>query len=140
MKTTLAVSLLALAATEVAAFPRMAAEQAARLEASPRGKRSTLARSPHKKRVSFDPKSQYVSTTGDHAFVPPNFNGGDVRGPCPGLNAAANHGYIPHSVLLPKAPGPVRFLSRRCPASARAFQRTIANLLTRWLSRWRRYN
>ncbi|KAJ3999792.1 Chloroperoxidase [Lentinula boryana] len=45
--------------------------------------------------VKFDPSSQYVSTTGTHAFVPPGPN--DLRGPCPGLNAMANHGYIPHS-------------------------------------------
>ncbi|KAJ3982090.1 Chloroperoxidase [Lentinula detonsa] len=45
--------------------------------------------------VQFDPSSQYVSTTGTHAFVPPGPN--DSRGPCPGLNAMANHGYIPHS-------------------------------------------
>ncbi|KAJ3928402.1 MAG: hypothetical protein NXY57DRAFT_1050558 [Lentinula lateritia] len=46
-------------------------------------------------RVSFDAASQYVSTTGVHAFVPPDL--GDFRGPCPGLNAMANHGYIPHN-------------------------------------------
>lgn len=98
MKTAaVAVSLLALVATEVSAFPSLAGDPVAKLAASQRGKRSTLARSAHKKRVSFDPKSQYVSTTGEHAFVPPNFAAGDVRGPCPGLNAAANHGYIPHN-------------------------------------------
>ncbi|KAI0970363.1 hypothetical protein F4678DRAFT_480584 [Xylaria arbuscula] len=43
----------------------------------------------------FDPQIQYVSNTGDHAFVPPG--GSDQRGPCPGLNAMANHGYIPHN-------------------------------------------
>jgi Peroxidase, family 2 len=32
--------------------------------------------------------------TGEHSFIPPNFNAGDQRGPCPGLNALANHGYI----------------------------------------------
>ncbi|KAJ3855303.1 hypothetical protein EV368DRAFT_79782 [Lentinula lateritia] len=45
--------------------------------------------------VSFDAASQYVSTMGVHAFVPPGL--GDFRGPCPGLNAMANHGYIPHN-------------------------------------------
>lgn len=30
-------------------------------------------------------------------IYPPNFDAGDVRGLCPGLNAAANHGYIPHN-------------------------------------------
>ena len=50
-----------------------------------------------KRQVTFDPVSQYVSTTGDHAWVAPNFAAGDQRGPCPGLNALANHGYLPHS-------------------------------------------
>jgi len=40
------------------------------------------------KRVLFDPVSQYISTTGDNAFVPPGPT--DQRGPCPGLNAMAN--------------------------------------------------
>lgn len=35
----------------------------------------------------FNAKAQYVSNTGDHAFVAPDFAAGDVRGPCPGLNA-----------------------------------------------------
>jgi hypothetical protein len=47
------------------------------------------------KRVGFDPATQYVSTTGTHAFVAPGPS--DLRGPCPGLNAMANHGYIPHN-------------------------------------------
>lgn len=37
--------------------------------------------------TTFDPKLQYVSNTGIHAFQAPNFEAGDVRGPCPGLNA-----------------------------------------------------
>ncbi|KAJ3721324.1 Chloroperoxidase [Lentinula guzmanii] len=43
--------------------------------------------------VGFDAALQRVSTTGQHAFAPPG--PGDFRGPCPGLNAMANHGYIP---------------------------------------------
>jgi len=35
----------------------------------------------------FNAKLQYVSNTGEHAFVAPDFEAGDVRGPCPGLNA-----------------------------------------------------
>lgn len=97
MKTvTLSAAVVALAGT-VAAFPAIAAEHAQRLAQSQAGKRSTLAPTQHKKRLTFDAASQYVSTTGYHAFVPPNFAAGDVRGPCPGLNAAANHGYIPHN-------------------------------------------
>ena len=44
---------------------------------------------------TFDPTLQYVSNTGDHAWVAPGPE--DLRGPCPGLNAMANHGYIPHN-------------------------------------------
>lgn len=47
------------------------------------------------KRLSFDPKVQAVSTIGEHAFIAPT--AGDQRGPCPGLNALANHGYLPHN-------------------------------------------
>lgn len=36
----------------------------------------------------FDAQSQLVSTSGEHAFVAPGPD--DARGPCPGLNAAAN--------------------------------------------------
>ncbi|KAJ4387394.1 hypothetical protein N0V93_007985 [Gnomoniopsis smithogilvyi] len=43
----------------------------------------------------FDAAAQFVSTTGANAFVPPGT--GDIRGPCPGLNALANHNYIPHN-------------------------------------------
>lgn len=38
--------------------------------------------------------------TGEHKFQPPNFENGDQRGPCPGLNALANHGYIPRSGVV----------------------------------------
>ena len=59
---------------------------------------------------TFDAELQYVSNTGDHAFVPPG--AGDQRGPCPGkiwryldtkrstdtastgLNAMANHVWL----------------------------------------------
>ncbi|GAB7363424.1 hypothetical protein MBLNU230_g3700t1 [Neophaeotheca triangularis] len=43
----------------------------------------------------FDADLQLVSVSGEHEFVPPG--PGDARGPCPGLNAMANHGYIPHN-------------------------------------------
>ena len=43
----------------------------------------------------FDPEQQYVSTTGKYAWVAPTAT--DERGECPGLNAMANHGYLPHS-------------------------------------------
>jgi hypothetical protein len=39
----------------------------------------------------FDAKAQYINTTAGsgHEYVPPGPN--DLRGPCPGLNAFANH-------------------------------------------------
>lgn len=39
---------------------------------------------------TFDPKDQLVSVSGEHVWAAPG--PGDIRGPCPGLNAAANHG------------------------------------------------
>ena len=43
----------------------------------------------------FDAAAQYVDTTGEHAWKAPGKH--DQRGPCPGLNALANHGYLPHN-------------------------------------------
>lgn len=57
---------------------------------APKGKRQAPGIIP-----PFDAAAQYVSTTGNHAFVAPGPT--DQRGPCPGLNAAANHGYLPHN-------------------------------------------
>lgn len=48
----------------------------------------------HEKRLLFDPMTTPIDVSGDHEFIPPNFDRGDQRGPCPGLNALANHGYI----------------------------------------------
>ncbi|KAF7196120.1 Dothistromin biosynthesis peroxidase dotB [Pseudocercospora fuligena] len=45
--------------------------------------------------LTFNEKDQYVSTTGDHAYASPAAD--EIRGPCPGLNAAANHGYLSRS-------------------------------------------
>ena len=50
-----------------------------------------------KRQSTFDPAAQLVSTTGSNAWQAPDFAGGDQRGPCPGLNALANHGYLPHN-------------------------------------------
>jgi hypothetical protein len=36
----------------------------------------------------------FQTVTGEHSFIAPDFDAGDQRGPCPGLNALANHGYI----------------------------------------------
>lgn len=40
------------------------------------------------------------TVSGDHAFQAPDLDNGDQRGPCPGLNALANHGYIPHDGVV----------------------------------------
>jgi len=47
-----------------------------------------------KRQVGWSP-SQRIDVSGEHAFVAPGPN--DQRGPCPGLNAMANHGYLPHN-------------------------------------------
>ncbi|KAF2966492.1 heme-thiolate peroxidase [Xylaria multiplex] len=52
------------------------------------------------KRLLFDPLTKPIDVSGKHAFKAPNFENGDQRGPCPGLNALANHGYIPHDGIL----------------------------------------
>ncbi|KAH7406357.1 Chloroperoxidase [Phaeosphaeria sp. MPI-PUGE-AT-0046c] len=51
-------------------------------------------RSGHEKRA-FNAEAQRISTTGDHSYIAPGSN--DLRGPCPGLNAMANHGYLPRN-------------------------------------------
>lgn len=44
--------------------------------------------------TGFNAADQYVDVTdgGNHRYIPPS--GSDRRGQCPGLNAAANHGFI----------------------------------------------
>lgn len=44
-------------------------------------------------------ENQLVDVTGKYAWKAPG--PGDIRGPCPGLNALANHGYFPHVRLPP---------------------------------------
>lgn len=48
----------------------------------------------HDKRLLFDPLTEPIDVSGDHEFIPPDYSRGAQRGPCPGLNALANHGYI----------------------------------------------
>ena len=45
--------------------------------------------------LNFDPVDQLVSITGQNTYASPAAS--DIRGPCPGLNAAANHGYLPRN-------------------------------------------
>ncbi len=57
------------------------------------------AKAEHFRRASpgFDAAAQRIDVSGAHAFTPPNIQAGDLRGPCPGLNALANHNYLPHN-------------------------------------------
>ncbi|WPH01539.1 Hypothetical protein R9X50_00438500 [Acrodontium crateriforme] len=97
----------ALLASQVAAFPKMDMRA---MEALMTPETMKLAREIHQRRdvappqgagamplvpPPFDAASQYVSTSGQYAFVAPGPT--DARGPCPGLNALANHGYLPHN-------------------------------------------
>ncbi|KAI8951280.1 Chloroperoxidase [Xylaria longipes] len=52
------------------------------------------------KTLSFDPLADPIDVSGEHSFKAPDFQNGDQRGPCPGLNALANHGYIPHDGIV----------------------------------------
>ena len=101
MKSSLCLAALAVSVTEVVAFPsrmfdmsmseeekRAIAEIAATIETGAKERRQLIP-------PTFDASAQYVSTTGTHAYVAPKST--DLRGPCPGLNAMANHGYIPHN-------------------------------------------
>ena len=55
---------------------------------------TTIAALPelHSRQTGFNPSQQFVDVTGAHSFIAPTAS--DLRGPCPALNAAANHGYI----------------------------------------------
>lgn len=43
-------------------------------------------------RAGFDPVAQHIDVANAHAFLAPSAS--DLRGPCPAMNALANHGYI----------------------------------------------
>lgn len=89
------ITALALALPAVQAFPAAVFDSAIEnfersAEAKPVVKRQTPVSIP-----PFNAQQQYVSNKGKYAFNPPS--GTDQRGPCPGLNAMANHGYFPHN-------------------------------------------
>jgi hypothetical protein len=48
--------------------------------------------------IPVDAATTAIDVDGLHAFHPPTAS--DQRGPCPALNALANHGYIPHNGSL----------------------------------------
>ncbi|GAB7349625.1 hypothetical protein MBLNU459_g0307t1 [Dothideomycetes sp. NU459] len=87
---TAASSLFTLAfASYAAAYPSILAHLEAQAANGGQAKRQLISPPP------FDAAAQYVSNKGQYAFVPPG--SGDQRGPCPGLNAMANHNYMPHN-------------------------------------------
>ena len=103
------VVVLALLTIQVTAFPRLNAKSvkdftrvAKEVGGCPYQAKQDETECPHlannkdsKRQTTFDPTAQQVPTTGKHAWVAPG--AGDQRGPCPGLNALANHGYLPHN-------------------------------------------
>lgn len=48
--------------------------------------------------TSFN-ENQEIDVSGLHRWIAPGPN--DIRGPCPGLNALANHGYFPRNGVVP---------------------------------------
>ncbi|CZR58273.1 related to oxidase [Phialocephala subalpina] len=99
MKSTLFAAVAALS-TSVSAFPAIALE-AAQIAARD-AEFSQAAKSAHERRLNgflpgFNAAEQLINVSGAHAFTPPDFSAGDLRGPCPGLNALANHNYLPHN-------------------------------------------
>lgn len=92
MKTTTVKSLCFLAAASaVAAFPNLQPSNV-EVPAPAKVKRQNPSATP-----PFDAESQLVSTSGLHAWRAPGPL--DSRGPCPGLNAMANHGEELHAGL-----------------------------------------
>ena len=99
MKSTL-IAAVAAFSNPLAAFPTIALE-AAQLAAR-NSDFSSTAKAAHEKRLNgilpgFNAAEQFIDVSGEHAFTPPDFSAGDLRGPCPGLNALANHNYLPHN-------------------------------------------
>lgn len=84
-------------ASEVVAFPAAAIEYAARAQSDPVAntnlQRAVAKFQSERREVGFDAAKQYVSNQGQYKFVPPNL-ATEARGPCPGLNAMANHNYL----------------------------------------------
>ena len=102
------ITLIVLLVSLVTAFPRL--DPKSLQELLKRGSESKgcpfshlNAVQPTKRQVGFDPVAQRVSTTGEYAWKAPDLAAGDKRGPCPGLNALANHGYLPHNGIAPAA-------------------------------------
>ncbi|KAF4973330.1 hypothetical protein FZEAL_9346 [Fusarium zealandicum] len=50
-----------------------------------------------KREIDFNPAEQLVDVHGDHEFIAPDWEAGEIRGLCPGLNTLANHNYLPRN-------------------------------------------
>ncbi|KAM0304331.1 hypothetical protein HYE67_002002 [Fusarium culmorum] len=50
-----------------------------------------------KRVIDFDPEKQLIDVHGDHEFKAPDWDAGEIRGLCPGLNTLANHNYLPRN-------------------------------------------
>lgn len=101
MKSTF-ITTIAAFSTLITAFPTIALE-AAQLAAR-NSDFSTATKAAHEKRLNgilpgFNAAEQLIDVSGEHAFIPPDFGAGDLRGPYPGLNTLANHNYLPHNPL-----------------------------------------
>jgi len=91
---------VALAATSVTCFPAGFEEALVKRNADASACPHLKARNQNGKRaIGFDAAAQRIDVAGQHAFVPPSKT--DQRGPCPGLNALANHNYISHNGVAP---------------------------------------
>lgn len=94
---------VALFAAGVSAFPAIQRDALAALARKdtanmrPRLLQERDERRKKKRATTFNAAEQYIDVTGANAFVPPDFAAGDQRGPCPGLNALANHNFLPHN-------------------------------------------
>ncbi|KAH7136931.1 oxidase [Dactylonectria estremocensis] len=78
----------------VDAFPAYLNDLGAEAVAQISADLSGALRQAHEKRLLFDPLTTPIEVTGTHKFIAPDYENGAQRGPCPGLNALANHGYI----------------------------------------------
>lgn len=96
------------------------------------------SKSPHEKRqtgpaglpfTTFS-ENQRVDVTGEHKWVAPV--PGDIRGPCPGLNALANHGYFPHSGIVPLTVGATA--TQQVYGKLEKFLKIVNVPLTLWFS------
>jgi len=90
----------ALCISEVAAFPAAVFDLSAKASQDLETRKSLERRFDNfyatRAQPTFNASAQYVSNQGAHAFVAPDLNT-EARGPCPGLNAMANHNYLPHN-------------------------------------------